>query len=189
MGKKITQKYLDLIREILEDSGLINPKIIKNFRVTENPFSDEIDIKLEFFPTAEIGQSEYENLVDNIWNVVYTMLRQPTSVRSNWHEFIQRKKMGTVMENHELWIKRRKDTFDEMFVETLKDFLSKRNFKEYTQRVTLEEFIETIVFRVLDDIFEKNIQSQNSNLPWDELQDFLMTNYKEKLTQLWLNYR
>lgn len=189
MRKKITQKYLDLIREILEDSGLINPKIIENFRVTENPFSDEIDIKLEFSPSAEIGQSEYENLVDNIWEFVYTTLNQPISIRSNWHEFSDKRKAEVMMENHNLWIKRRIDTFDEMFVETLKDFLSKRNFKEYTQRVTLEEFIETIVFRVMDDIYEKNIQSQNSNLPWDELQDFLMTNYKEKLTQLWLNYR
>lgn len=178
-----------LIREILNDSGLLNPKIIKNFKVIENPFSDEIDVKLEFNPNAEIGQSEYENLVDELWNFVYDTLNQPISVRSNWHEFSEKGKRVSVMENENLWIKRRVDTFDQIFVEILKDFLMKRNFKEYTERVTLEEFIETIVFRVMDEIYEKNIQTQNPELPWDELKDFLMTTYKEKLKRLWLNYR
>lgn len=190
MESKISNRYLSLVREMLEDSGLLDSEVIKSFNVRENPFSDEVDVYLEFHPDLKIGTSEYENLVDDIWSFLYNSLKKGVSIRSNWRELKEGIKNKKILKENSIWLKRRKEIFDEMLFTIIKEFLSRRNFEDYTKRVNMGEFVDVVLTRLFDDIDYKLLApSGNYDMVNDEeLYNFLETNYSEGLKELWLKY-
>ena len=190
MEKKFSQKYLSLVQNIIEDSGLIDEDKISSLKVRENPFSDQIDIMIEFHPSSEIGRSYVDELVDELWDFVYSTLNVAVAIHTNWNELTRLRKQNLVSENFDLWVRRRINLIEGLIQEVLKDLSSKRNLEEYFSRITFAEFVDIVFNEVVDEIhFRASSTSERETLPVRELFDYLHSNYKNLLKKVWLQNR
>lgn len=188
MEQKFSKKYISLVRAIIDESGFIDPDIVESVKIMENPFSDQLDVVIKFDLNADIGRSYVDDLVDNIWEIIYNTLNFAVAIRTNWEEYIARNKKNVVRENFDLWVKRREELFDGIFKEVFKKFSSKRDIKTYINRVNLSEFIDIIMNEVLEKIYSITT-AQESNISYKALMEYLNSKYSDVLKKIWVQNR
>jgi hypothetical protein len=185
MEKKFSQKYLSLVKNIIEDSGLIDEDVISSLVVRENPFSDQIDVMIDFHLSSDIGRSYVDELVDDIWDFIYASLKIVVAIHTNWNELVKVRKQPIVTENSDLWLRRRIKLIEGIFIEVLKKLSSKRNLSDYFSRITFSEFVDVVFNQVLDEI--QLIMSLGSEkIPFEKIHDYLKDNYTDNLKRIWV---
>lgn len=185
MEKRFSQKYLSLVKNIIEDSGLIDEDIVSSLVVRENPFSDQIDVMIYFHLSSDIGRSYVDELVDNIWGFIYGSLNIAVAIHTNWNELVKVRKQPIVTENSDLWLRRRIKLIEGIFIEVLKELSSKRNLPDYFSRITFTEFVDVVFNQVLDEI--QLIMSLGSEkIPFEKIHDYLKDNYTDNLKRIWV---
>jgi hypothetical protein len=187
MEKRFSKKYISLVKNIIEDSGLIDEDIVSSLVVRENPFSDQIDVGIDFHLSSDIGRSYVDELVDNIWDFIHGSLNIAVAIHTNWNELIKVRKQPIVTENFDLWLRRRIKLIEGIFIEVLKELSSKRNLSDYFSRITFTEFVDVVFNQVLDEIhYMMSNGSSVEKVPYEKIHNYLENTYKDNLKRIWV---